>query len=293
MKLIRNGALAALTLFAAQAAPAMAAVETPSFPCNAARLPSEVAICRSDRLAGLDTAMVAIYEALEPRLEGGQRRDLRRSQNAWRASRDACGRQRGCIARHYAERIDELRLALVPGARERERGERRDDRRQSARVEELEAEIRRQREAFAEERDQRAKLEEERDALRAEIARLQAEGDGFGRRRNGFSREFSRTSSGFCSDFVEGQRVSELVCKAEFVRSCEGSRDCTTTSTFTLAGAATRRVTLAFEGDRILLNGRPARRYSDDCYRARAGLYGFCFGSRRGIAMPSRPQPRG
>lgn len=296
-------ALVLLVLAGSGVQPAFARVETPSFPCEAARLPSERVICRSDRLAALDTAMVALFEALERRMDASDRDALEREQTAWRASRDACGRRRGCIARSYAQRIEELTGELVPFARageasagRAERGDERTARREAERVEQR----RREQEAAARERlerleKQRAEQEarqrraeerraEERDlALREERRRSERP-----RTHGGNSFTFERTTraSGFCTSYLGRRRAREIACTAEFTRACEragGGRQCRDVQRF--VSPSGRDVTIEFQGDRVMLNGEPAARVSRDCVRARDGL-GFCFATERGVRMP-------
>lgn len=70
--------------------------------CTAGTLtPTERAICGSERLASLDAAMEFLYQGVAGALpEGDQAR--------WRATRDACGTDRDCIAASYHARIETL-----------------------------------------------------------------------------------------------------------------------------------------------------------------------------------------
>ena len=95
--------------------PSATAVETPAFDCRYAKLASERAICDNGDLAALDTAMVALYEAVLPLLSDAARSGFQRAQTRWRGERDACGGDAACIAASYADRIDDLRGILVPG----------------------------------------------------------------------------------------------------------------------------------------------------------------------------------
>ena len=273
------GALIAWAVLAGplHSVPARAAVETPSFPCSAARLPSERTICDAPRLAALDTAMVALYEALEGTLDRTARQELRGSQNAWRAARDACLYRRNCIARSYAARIDALRAALVPGMGRASIGA--DERRaieQEARASER-ARIEREMQ-----REEQKRLEEQ---ARLDAARRE--------RRSGLSTERRSRASGYCSDFVDRERVNEIACMAEIVRRCDGvgrRAACVDEQRFTNRDG--RTITLTLEGERVLLNGERALRFGRDCVRERGGLYGFCFSTTRGARMPERADPR-
>jgi uncharacterized protein len=79
-----------------------------SFNCRAAFQPDEVLICQSPRLAALDERMSSLYFRLRNRLYGGARRALESEQAAWLRSRIGCGRDYGCIERHYRRRIAQL-----------------------------------------------------------------------------------------------------------------------------------------------------------------------------------------
>ena len=263
-------------------------------------MPSERVICRSDRLAALDTAMVALFEALERRMDASDREDLDRVQTAWRASRDACGRRRGCIARAYAQRIEELTGELVPFARSRTQGlPRAGGSEDTARLDgERVEQRRREQEAAAEERLQRLerrraeerraeeRRERERELALRQERRQQQRRDERGGSGNRFSFERTTRASGFCTSFLDRRRAREIACRAEFTRLCErsgGGRQCRDVQRFT-AGSG-RDVLIEFQGERVTLNGEPAARVSRDCVEARDGL-GFCFATERGARMP-------
>jgi uncharacterized protein len=88
-------------------APAVA--EAQSFNCRYARSPDEVMICQSPQLAALDERMSGLYFRLRNSLVGRERARLEADQAAWLGSRQACGRDAGCIAASYRQRIAELR----------------------------------------------------------------------------------------------------------------------------------------------------------------------------------------
>lgn len=70
--------------------------------CSADALtPTERAICGSERLASLDAAMTYLYDGVAADLPDGD-------QARWRATRDACGTDRDCIAASYHSRIETL-----------------------------------------------------------------------------------------------------------------------------------------------------------------------------------------
>ncbi len=72
-----------------------------SFDCGKARLAAEFAICDSPRLGRLDEEMSALYFGL-PHVV---RNEIKGSQRRWLRRRNACGYDRGCIARAYRNRI--------------------------------------------------------------------------------------------------------------------------------------------------------------------------------------------
>jgi len=85
-----------------------ASAQAQSFNCRAAYQPDEVLICQSDRLSALDQRMSSLYFRLRNRLFGEERRALEAEQARWLRSRSACGRDFGCIQRHYERRIAQL-----------------------------------------------------------------------------------------------------------------------------------------------------------------------------------------
>ena len=221
-----GAALALVMLWAGS--PARAEVETPSFPCSAARKSAEVTICVTPELAALDTAMAALYEAVEPTLDRRARARLERDQRLWRSNRDRCDGDSACIARAYAERIDGLMGGIVPNRR-RGGGE--------ALRAELEAERRARDEAEEGQRAARQRAER----LERQVAELRAALDGLGRRGGGdrrrASREFTRRIDGYCTDFVSRRRVAEVQCVGEMKRRCERGGDCLLTGRFNLPSA--------------------------------------------------------
>jgi len=98
-----KAALIALGLIA-MAAPASAQ----SFSCRNADSAAEQTICESGRLRALDVRMNRAYlRALRDDARHAAR--IQRRQRDWLASRNSCGRNDRCIARHYTERLSELR----------------------------------------------------------------------------------------------------------------------------------------------------------------------------------------
>lgn len=94
-------------------APALAA--TPSFPCPAGLIPTEMTICADEDLAALDRRLATAYRnkfdglpiessnALDEVV-----RSLVLAQKAWIAHRNSCGTDRTCIRRAYVTRTRAL-----------------------------------------------------------------------------------------------------------------------------------------------------------------------------------------
>src|SRR5262249_60929630 len=81
------------------------AAQAQSFNCRTAERPDEILICQSPRLRELDETMASLYFSLRNRLYGAARAELEASQSACVRSRIGCGRDYGCIDRHYGRRI--------------------------------------------------------------------------------------------------------------------------------------------------------------------------------------------
>ena len=106
MGILLGGSVVALALcFSAAPAPAQ------SFNCRYARSADEVLICQDARLAALDDRLASLYAEQRLRLSGARRAALERDEGAWLQRRRACGRERACIARLYAQRIRQLSVA--------------------------------------------------------------------------------------------------------------------------------------------------------------------------------------
>jgi uncharacterized protein YecT (DUF1311 family) len=82
-----------------------------SFNCSRARTSTEVAICRSHALAGLDRSIgeayvVALKAAKDIDREAA--RTLVSKQEAWRRTRDDCGAEVQCLGQAMRKRLDEI-----------------------------------------------------------------------------------------------------------------------------------------------------------------------------------------
>lgn len=112
------GSLLALAIIASAVRPAAAQ----EFDCQRARTASERTICRSDRLAGLDERMSALYSELKATYGNRyQRNDLKVYQRQFLDARDSCGRDTECIRGAYLDQISVLESRLEQAYRRTER----------------------------------------------------------------------------------------------------------------------------------------------------------------------------
>jgi uncharacterized protein YecT (DUF1311 family) len=80
----------------------------PSFNCQHAKAPDEVAICQTPKLSEMDTKMANLYSGYRNLTSGPARHQLEVNQAAWLQHRLSCGRNLGCIAKAYKDRVDYL-----------------------------------------------------------------------------------------------------------------------------------------------------------------------------------------
>ena len=86
---------------------------SPTFDCDSRHAvkrlnDAEWTICRSGYLGNLDQDMAATYRQVKAQLGWRAGAKLRRTQRAWLSHRNACGDNRGCIARKYRQRTRQL-----------------------------------------------------------------------------------------------------------------------------------------------------------------------------------------
>jgi uncharacterized protein YecT (DUF1311 family) len=86
----------------------------PSFNCNYANAPDEIAICQDPELSNLDRETARLYsEAMNSRFyRGSARASIRRDQAAWLNSRHRCGYDKTCIKDLYDSRGERLAYLL-------------------------------------------------------------------------------------------------------------------------------------------------------------------------------------
>lgn len=106
----KTGFIAVAALACTMFATASAEAGAPSFNCNYARLPSEVAICQSGDLGSLDANMAGQYYSLmnDYAVPYHARKSIKREQVSWLKSRNRCGYNFSCIQSAYWGRIDRL-----------------------------------------------------------------------------------------------------------------------------------------------------------------------------------------
>ena len=88
-----------------------AAAQSPSFDCNRARLPDEIAICRTPELAELDDVIAAAYAYLKS--TRGRAYADQVGIPFWRL-RQACQYDTGCIRQVQAQAINAYQAAGAP-----------------------------------------------------------------------------------------------------------------------------------------------------------------------------------
>jgi uncharacterized protein len=110
MSMSTKGACAALAaLMFGTASPSAQAA---SFNCDKAETTDEKAICADRELDDQDVELSVLYTQLKLLLAMGARGDLEDEQVAWLKRRQACGSDRACLSKAYADRLLQLRTAF-------------------------------------------------------------------------------------------------------------------------------------------------------------------------------------
>ena len=106
----KTGFVVAAALAWTMLAPHAAEAGAPSFNCNYARLPSEVAICQSGELGDLDANMAGRYYGLmnDYAVPHRARQTIKREQVNWLKARNRCGYAFACLQSSYLQRIGRL-----------------------------------------------------------------------------------------------------------------------------------------------------------------------------------------
>ncbi len=87
-------------------------VQAASFNCEKAEAADEKAICADRELNDEDVAMSVLYTQLKSLLAMGARGNLEDAQVTWLKRRQACGSERSCLSKAYADRLFQLRAAF-------------------------------------------------------------------------------------------------------------------------------------------------------------------------------------
>jgi len=88
-----------------------------SFDCSKAKAPDEKAVCADREMDDQDVEMAVLYTRLKQLVAAGTRGDLEASQTAWLKRREACGDDRACLSKAYADRLFVLRQSFDELAR--------------------------------------------------------------------------------------------------------------------------------------------------------------------------------
>ena len=83
-------------------------VTAASFNCKRAKLPAEIAVCTDPSLSAADDELARQFG---PLIEIGGPDDvkaIKKEEDAWLTSRNACGSDKQCISRRYQERMKQL-----------------------------------------------------------------------------------------------------------------------------------------------------------------------------------------
>ena len=105
--MVRYATTFMVTALACGSTSAMAADYAP-LNCSKAESPAERTICDSYALGQSEARMATLYSVATSLVAMGQRGDIQEAQRKWLASRDACGRNVGCLTAVYDERIRAL-----------------------------------------------------------------------------------------------------------------------------------------------------------------------------------------
>lgn len=97
---------------ASLSAPANAA-DYAALECDKAKSPAERTICRNYDLGQSEARMATLFTITTSLVVMGQRGNIQDDQRKWLQSRDACGKNLGCLRESYARRIQELENVMA------------------------------------------------------------------------------------------------------------------------------------------------------------------------------------
>lgn len=81
--------------------------------CHKASSPAEKTICSSYALGQSEARMATLFAVATSLVAMGQRGDIQDAQRKWLASRDACGKDVGCLNAAYQKRIGALNYVIA------------------------------------------------------------------------------------------------------------------------------------------------------------------------------------
>lgn len=87
-------------------------IQAASFDCAKAEAADEKAICTDRTLDDADVEMAVLYTQLKPLLAMSAQENLESTQVTWLKRRTACGGDRACLSKAYADRLGQLRSAF-------------------------------------------------------------------------------------------------------------------------------------------------------------------------------------
>lgn len=81
--------------------------------CNKASSPAEQAICGSYALGQSEARVATLFSVATSLVAMGQRGDIQDAQRKWLATRDACGKNVGCLTEAYDQRTRALNAVIA------------------------------------------------------------------------------------------------------------------------------------------------------------------------------------
>jgi uncharacterized protein len=94
-----------------------------SFNCKRAKLPAEVAVCTDPTLSAADDQLARQFAPLIGMAAPDDVKAIKKEEDSWLASRNACGGDKQCILGRYRERLQQLadwqrKIAAAPSGAE-------------------------------------------------------------------------------------------------------------------------------------------------------------------------------
>lgn len=105
--------MTAMAIASAAASGVASAGEYAPLDCHKASSAAEQTICSSYSLGQSEARMATLFSVATSLVAMGQRGDIQDAQRKWIASRDACGKNVGCLTAAYDERIRALNNVIA------------------------------------------------------------------------------------------------------------------------------------------------------------------------------------